>query len=60
MSARDISKKSLDIFEEQWIEWRYLCAVENSSLLGCGSVSQCSEGTTVLLNFVKFLPNNTV
>jgi len=60
MSARDISKKSSDIFGEQCIEWRNLCAVENSSLLGCGSISQCFEGTTVLLNFVKYFPNNTV
>jgi hypothetical protein len=60
MSARDISKKSSDIFGEEWIEWKNLCGVEDSSLTGYGTVSQCFEGTTVLLNFVKYLPNNTV
>jgi hypothetical protein len=60
MSARDISKKSSDIFGEQWIEWKNLCGVENSSLPGCGTVSQCFGGTTILLNFVKYLPINTV
>jgi hypothetical protein len=60
MSTRDTSKKSSDIYGEQWTEWRNLCGVENSSLSGYGSVSQCFEGTTILLNFVKCLPNNTV